>query len=350
LSREEPDRVPLYDLVSSTALIEHFSGQQLTLENAEHLIPLALSRALDMTRIFLPGLLGRRTDDRGFVYERRDPFNEWQIEVPFHDLPGLAAFVRAEIERLEAWQPADPAADLRELLAWKARFAGTVIPASWAGEALQDAYITVGLEWFTWLEADQPELVRPWVDALHGQTMRRLRAEAGCRAVSPVAWIFADIAYKGRLMFSPGYLHGHGFFRRIAEICGLYHGYGLKVIFHSDGYLLPVIPDLIAAGVDALAPVDVGAGLDLAELKAAFGGQVALVGGIDVEGVLRTGTPDGVRRATLAALAAAGPGGGLILGSSSEELFDTLPLANILTMIETTWERGRYPIGKHFPL
>ena len=223
-----------------------------------------------------------------------------------------------------------------------------MIPASGAGEALQEAYISIGLDQFVYLEAEDGELVRRWIEVLHAQTMRRLESEAGCRVVSPVAWAFSDLAYKGHLMFSPAYLHEHGVFRHLAEMCDLYHSYGLKVIFHSDGYIRPIIPDLIAAGVDALAPIETSAGLDLADLKADFGHQVAFVGGIDL-GVLSSGSVEDVRQLTLRALAAAGPGGGFILGSSSEELYDALPPENVITMFETTWECGRYPIGKHFP-
>ncbi len=344
LSREEPDRIPLYDLVSSRAFIEHWGGQALTLENASTLIPRALDRSLDMTRIFLPEELGRRVDAQGFSYERTDWFNEWQIGMPFHDMPGLVSFVSNEIERLEAFRPADPAEALADLLGWKTRFGQTVIPASWAGEPLQDAYIRIGLEWFSWLYAEAPHLLRRWIDAIHAALMRRLQSEAGCQVVSPVAWIFADIAYKNRLLFSPSFLRDLGFFARLAEICDLYHSYQLKVIFHSDGFIGSIIPNLIQAGVDAIAPVDTAAGMDLAALKQAFGHQLSFVGGIDVETILRGGSPAAAREKTLQVIQQACPGGGLILGASSEELFDTLPLENILAMHDTVREFGVYPL------
>jgi hypothetical protein len=349
LSRQEPDRVPLYDLVSSRAMIEHFAGEPLTLENAGAVIPRAMDAALDTTRIFLPGPLERRTDERGFTYERRDWFNEWMVRLPFQDMPGMLRYVHQEIERLRAWQPQDPQVFLDDMLQWKQRYGDCVLPASWAGEALQDCYIEVGLDWFIWLSAEEPELTQLWIAARHAQLMRRLQAEYECRQISPVAWIFGDIAYKDRLIFSPAFLKRYGFFKHIAEVCQLYHSYQLKVIFHSDGFITPIIPELIAAGVDAIAPVDTLAGMDLRRLKEAYGERLAFVGGIDVENILRNGSPGDVRRTVLEALRLAAPGGGLIVGSSSEELFDNLPLENILALIETTWDCGRYPIGKYFP-
>jgi hypothetical protein len=349
LSRQEPDRVPLYDLVSSTTMIEHFAGEPLTLDNAGEVIPRAMDTALDTTRVFLPGPLERRTDARGFTFERRDWFNEWMVRLPFQDMAGMRRYVQGEIERLAAWQPQDPQVFLTDMLTWKKRYGATVLPASWAGEALQDCYIEVGLDWFIWLASEEPELTQTWIAARHAQLMRRLQAEYNCRQVSPVAWIFGDVAYKDRLIFSPAFLKRHSFFRNIAEICDLYHSYQLKVIFHSDGFITPIVPELIAAGVDAIAPVDTLAGMDLGGLKQAYGEKLAFVGGIDVENILRSGSVDDVRRAVLNALRLAAPGGGLILGSSSEELFETLPLENILALIETTWECGIYPIGSHFP-
>ena len=343
LSLEEPDRVPLYDLVDNKAIIEHYAGQELTLENAPTVIPLALKHALDTTRVWMPHAPRRWVDDRGFTHEQVDWWNAWQVDTPFHDMTGLIAYVREEVDRLEAWQPNDSATVLADRLAWKERFGEVVIPASSAGEALSGAFIGVGLDRFVYLEAEQPKLVARWLEALHAATMRRLQSEAGCRAVSPIAWVFNDIAFKDHLMFSPRYLREHGVFRHMAEICDLYHSYGLKIIFHSDGDITPVVPDLIGAGVDALAPVDTPAGMDLAALKAEFGQEVGFVGGIDF-GVLSAGTVDDVRETTRRAIAAVGPGGGFILGSSSEELYDALPPENIQAMFETTWEYGRYPI------
>ena len=52
-----------------------------------------------------------------------------------------------------------------------------VIPASTAGEALQDAYITLGLDRFVYVQAEAPDLVARWIDAMHQQTLRRLKTE-----------------------------------------------------------------------------------------------------------------------------------------------------------------------------
>lgn len=344
LSREEPDTVPIYDLLDHRGIIAHFAGEELTLENAQEVIPRALNQVLDTTRVWLPEAPGRRVDSRGFVYERGEWFNEWNVSQPFQDRSGLLKFVQTDIEQLEAWQP-DPGQDpLAETRLWQKRFGDTVIPATMAAEALTDCAILIGIEQFIYLEADEPELINHWLEAHHQKTLRRLQAEAECSAISPISWIFADCAYKNHLMFSKPFLKSHGLFRHLTEIMEILHSFGLKVIFHSDGDIYPIIPELIQAGADALAPIDTGAGLDLARLKAEFGHKVSFVGGIDL-GVISSGTPAEIRKTTLQALKAAGPGGGFVLGSSSEELYETIPAENILTMWNTAREYGSYPLN-----
>lgn len=352
LSLEEPDRVPLYDLISNLRVLEHYAGQSITPQNADETVPLAVSRAVDITRVWLPQPTGRRTDERGFVYERKTPFNEWVVDRPFHNVQEATAFVKNEIQRLESEQPSSRYGDVltqmfQIRMQMKDKYRGTVLPADTAMEALSGAYLTLGLDLFVYLENEEPHLVKRWLQTLHQQTLNRILSEEDCHKISRVAWIFNDIACKERLIFSPDYLQEHNMFQHVADICHIYHSYGLKVIWHSDGYIRPIIPDLITAGVDALAPIEIGAGLDLKDLKTSFGDQVAFVGGIDLR-KLRFGSIGEVRRATLDALLTMGPGGGFILGSDSEELLDILPLENVITMQETAKECGRYPIGKFF--
>jgi uroporphyrinogen decarboxylase len=344
LKREQPDQVPLYDLVDHSGVLSRFGGRQLTLENAAEVIPQATQKILDTTRIWLPEAPGRRVDGRGFVYERVDWWNEWRVETPYQDDAGMLAFIKRDIERIEAWQPEDQAKQIDELKGWQARYGDVVLPASMTGEALQDAYILLGIDHFIYRELDEPELIARWVDAQHQATLRRLQAEDDRSALSPVAWVFADIAYKEHLMFSKRYLKTNGYFRRLAEIMDIYHSQGLLVIFHSDGDITSIVAELIDAGADAIAPVDIPAGMDIARLKEDFGTRLSFVGGLNL-GLLSAGTPDDVRAETLRVIRAAGKGGGLVLGSSSEEIYETVPEQNILTMWETAWEYGKYPLG-----
>lgn len=96
-----------------------------------------------------------------------------------------------------------------------------------------------------------------------------------------------------------------------------YKDLGLKVIKHCDGDCSAVIDFWIEAGIDCLDPIDPGAGFDMADFKARYGGQICLKGNIDCKGALQYGTPREVEAEVKACIEKGGAGGGLILSSSN---------------------------------
>jgi len=64
--------------------------------------------------------------------------------------------------------------------------------------------------------------------------------------------------------------------------CSIRHSQGCKVIVHSCGYVEPLVPGLIRAGMDCLQAMEVKAGMDLPRLFAQFGDRIAFFGGVDV--------------------------------------------------------------------
>ncbi len=59
------------------------------------------------------------------------------------------------------------------------------------------------------------------------------------------------------------------------------HARGIKARLHSCGFVKPLIPDLIDAGVDMLNPLEVKAGMDPIALKDEFGDKLGLQGGLN---------------------------------------------------------------------
>jgi uroporphyrinogen decarboxylase len=60
------------------------------------------------------------------------------------------------------------------------------------------------------------------------------------------------------------------------------HSRGLPVVLHCDGFVEPLIPHLIEAGINCLQPLEVKAGMDLSKIKRQYGERIALIGGMDV--------------------------------------------------------------------
>ena len=115
-----------------------------------------------------------------------------------------------------------------------------------------------------------------------------------------------------------------------------------RVMLHSCGAIKPIIPDLLAVGIEVLDPIQPNAvGMNPAGLYADFGGRLTFHGGIDVQGVLPHESAAGVRahvRAVIAALH--GHAGGYILSPSHTVQAD-VPAANLLAALDATRETNR---------
>jgi len=69
-----------------------------------------------------------------------------------------------------------------------------------------------------------------------------------------------------------------------------------RILYHSCGAIMPLIGDLIEVGVDILNPIQPLPGLmDPEELIARYGRRLVFHGGLDVQSLLPTGTPNQVR-------------------------------------------------------
>lgn len=69
---------------------------------------------------------------------------------------------------------------------------------------------------------------------------------------------------------------------------------GIPILFHSDGNIEALIPDLLEMGIAALNPIE-PYGMDIRQIKKRYGRNLTLVGNLDVGGNLSEGTPDDVR-------------------------------------------------------
>ena len=115
------------------------------------------------------------------------------------------------------------------------------------------------------------------------------------------------------------------------------HSYGLKVIYHSCGSIVDIIPDLIKAGADAIHPIQaLAAGMDPVNLKERFEGSVSFCGGVDTQDLLVNGSADDVR-AKVRELRRLYPTG-LIISPSHEAIMPDVPPANIKALFEQATE------------
>jgi uroporphyrinogen decarboxylase len=107
---------------------------------------------------------------------------------------------------------------------------------------------------------------------------------------------------------------------------------GIKIAYHSDGDIGPIIPELIEIGLDVLNPVQ-PASVDPAELKRLYGDRLCFWGTIDEQRTLPFGSPQEVRREVRQRIGTIGKGGGLIIGPTHHVQLDT-PLENFEAMVD----------------
>lgn len=107
----------------------------------------------------------------------------------------------------------------------------------------------------------------------------------------------------------------------------------LKIAYHSDGNIMPIIPDLIEVGLDVLNPIQ-PASMNPAEVKKQFGDKLCFWGTLDEQHTLPFGTAKDVERQVKERLKTVGKKGGLIIGPTHHVQLDT-PMENFWAMVNT---------------
>ncbi len=108
----------------------------------------------------------------------------------------------------------------------------------------------------------------------------------------------------------------------------------------ASGRCLPVIGDIARTGTAA---IGVSAHEDIAEVKKACAGRIAVIGNLNgVE--MRRWTPEQAERAVKRAIAGAGPGGGFILSDNHGEIPWQVPEDVLLAISEAVHRWGRHPL------
>jgi uroporphyrinogen decarboxylase len=202
------------------------------------------------------------------------------------------------------------------------------------GSVFEIAWQLRGMQEFLMDLASQPELPLYIMDRLtdlYVENTRRVLEAAGDRL--DLLYFYDDVATQASLMISKNMWRDY-VRPRHARLVELIHSHGKKVMYHCDGSVWPLIPEFIELGIDVLNPIQPDAkGMDLAQIKAAYGERLCFHGGVDINQTLPRGTPEEVRAEVRERVRVLGAGGGYILCSSHHLQPDT-PVANVLAMYE----------------
>jgi len=117
----------------------------------------------------------------------------------------------------------------------------------------------------------------------------------------------------------------------------------IRIIWHCDGNVLPILPSLIEIGVSGLQGFQEEAGVYFAKLvplKSRWGRPLILWGCVSVTTTLPFGSPEDVRAAVRRSYQLAGPGRGFGLASTSS-IMPEVPDENIDALYLYGREYGR---------
>ncbi len=117
----------------------------------------------------------------------------------------------------------------------------------------------------------------------------------------------------------------------------------IKIAFHSDGYIEPIIPDFIEIGLDILNPVQPKS-MDPAKLKKLYGDKLTFWGCVDIQEVLPFGTPEDVEQEVKLRIETVGRGGGLLL-APAHNIQPQVTIENILAFYRAARKYGKYPLA-----
>ncbi len=227
-----------------------------------------------------------------------------------------------------------------EALAWNRQYA--ILGGDWS-PFWHDAIDLLGMEDLYLKMYDEPHLVDAvltYIVDYYAAVSRRI-FDAAADALD-VFFIGNDFGSQNGPLLSPAQFERF-MLPHLKRLIELGHACELKVQLHCCGGFEPLIPAMIAAGLDGVHAIQPCCrGMDLATLKTRYGKAIVFNGAIDSHHVLIAGTPDLVRRRTREVLQIMAPGGGYVAGASHDYILEETPVDNVLAMLDTVAEFGVY--------
>jgi len=323
----KPDRVPLWELHVDAPVKEAFLGKpiltpeddvQFWTEAGYDYIPLATG-LLQVGGVLSGEAAQVKTDDYS-LYEAEHEIT-WAAEGQ-----GIIANLE-DIERFPWPEPEDmPFDHIERAIACLPEGMGCIVIV---GKIFTPVWMLMGFEGFAYACAFKPDLV-----AAMFERVGQIQIDCCLRALDVPGvrglWMSDDVAYGQGMMVNPDVLREHMFpwYRKLGT---LMRERNLPYIYHSDGDLTSVMPDIVSCHFNALHPIEPKA-MDSRKLKAEYGDRLCLTGNIELDRLSR-GTPDEVRAMTRRNIDELGYNGGYCVGSSNSVTY-YVPLENYLAMIE----------------
>ncbi len=244
--------------------------------------------------------------------------------------------------KLEAWHIPDPTEKSQYISMQKAidRYSGKVwIAGSCRCSLFESAWYLRGMDSFLMDLLTNEEYVNSLLDKIIEFPRHALKEYI--RMGVDMVWIGDDVASQQGMMISPEIWRK--FIKpRYKRLFEEFKEANPEIIiaYHSCGDCSMIIPDLIEIGLDVLHPLQPLA-IDPVVVKANYGNQLALMGGLDIQILMPNGKPSDVCEETIRLMNGCGKNGGFIIGGAHHFQKDT-PTENIRAFYKTVLQDGSY--------
>ncbi len=212
-----------------------------------------------------------------------------------------------------------------------------IVGGMWTG-ILGDSYRLLGFENFLFKIATSPELIKTLVDRMTDFYLEINDCLFSQLKGKMDIWFSGnDFGSQGGLLFSQAMFEKF-FYDNIKKLVQHAHSYGLKVMMHSCGSIVKVIPLLIEAGVDILDPIQItAADMEPKLLQEQFGKKIIFHGGVDTQHVLPNKSVDQVYQHAREIIQTLGKDAGYIF-APSQILQPDIPVDNVDAMYRAARE------------
>jgi uroporphyrinogen decarboxylase len=152
----------------------------------------------------------------------------------------------------------------------------------WSGVApFEQMHPLCGHEYMLMGMALDPDWVKDMVKTYSDLTIMHMEVLFEEEGIPDFLFFFEDMGFKNKPFMSPAMYEeivqpGH------AKLFDYARGKGCKVMVHSCGFVEPLVPGLVKAGMDCLQAMEVKAGMHMPRIAEKFGGKIAFCGNIDI--------------------------------------------------------------------
>jgi len=330
LRREEPDKLPIWELLMNAPSVEKLRPGATYAEVVERLDLDGITAG--ETQKFEGVGEGLLRDEWGIVWK----LGGAGVTYPF------SGPIRSE-DDLDAYEPPDPEAPwrLETLQEFVRQFKGRKAVVFLGHDSFEFShYLVGGMSKLFTLYVKSPGFVKRLADIVSNYKLRVM--ERAAEVGADVLLTGDDYANKNGPLMSPSQFEEF-VVPGLTKAVQTSHRLGLPFIKHTDGNLWKIMDTIVYSGIDGLDPLEPVAGMDIGKVKDQYGHRICVVGNVDCSHLLSFGTPDEVVEAVKETIAKGSPGGGHILASSNS-IHPGVKPENYLAMVKAARKYGRYPI------